>query len=148
MGFSRQEYWSGLPCPPPGDLPNPGIKPTSPVALALEGGFFATEPWGKPIHLAGRVTISAFYQFKRYLLIKYFVSVKWGLTKWIWHRHFSQAVHIKRERQTSEYLIITQHKSMLKSRSSCWKERGRVIHLQFIEKFHFQNQDSLPVKHM
>ena len=33
MGFSRQEYWSGLPCPPPGDLPNPGIKPASPVAL-------------------------------------------------------------------------------------------------------------------
>ena len=31
MGFSRQEYWSGLPFPPPGDLPNPGIKPASPV---------------------------------------------------------------------------------------------------------------------
>ena len=31
MGFSRQEYWSGLPCPPPGDLPDPGIKPTSPA---------------------------------------------------------------------------------------------------------------------
>ena len=31
MGFSRQEYWSGLPCPPPGDLPNPGIKPVSPA---------------------------------------------------------------------------------------------------------------------
>ena len=29
MGFSQQEYWSGLPCPPPGDLPNPGIKPAS-----------------------------------------------------------------------------------------------------------------------
>ena len=38
-GFSRQEYWSGLPCPPPGDLPNPGIKPTSP---ALAGGFLTT----------------------------------------------------------------------------------------------------------
>ena len=33
MGFSRQEYWGGLPCPPPGDLPNPGIKPRS---LALQ----------------------------------------------------------------------------------------------------------------
>ena len=39
MGFSRQEYWSGLPCPPPGDLPNPGIEPVSP---ALAGGFFTT----------------------------------------------------------------------------------------------------------
>jgi len=35
MGFSRQEYWSGLLCPPPGDLPDPGIEPTSPASLAL-----------------------------------------------------------------------------------------------------------------
>ena len=36
MGFSRQEHWSGLPCPPPGDLPNQGIKPMSPAAPALQ----------------------------------------------------------------------------------------------------------------
>ena len=42
MGFSRQEYWSGLPCPPPGDLPDPGIKPTSLMSPALAGGFFIT----------------------------------------------------------------------------------------------------------
>ena len=42
MGFSRQEYWSGLPCPPPGDLPNPGIEPTSLTSPALAGGFFTT----------------------------------------------------------------------------------------------------------
>ena len=35
MGFSRQEYWNGLSCPPPGDLPDPGIEATSPVSLAL-----------------------------------------------------------------------------------------------------------------
>ena len=35
MGFYRQEYWSGLPCPPPGDLPDPGIKPSSPASPAL-----------------------------------------------------------------------------------------------------------------
>ena len=35
MGFSRQEYWSGVPCPPPGDLPDPGIKPTSLASPAL-----------------------------------------------------------------------------------------------------------------
>ena len=45
MGFSRQEYMSGLPFPPPGDLPDPGIEPTSPT---LAGGFFTTEPPGKP----------------------------------------------------------------------------------------------------
>ena len=42
MGFSWQEYWSGLPCPPPRDLPNPGIEPTPPVSAALAGGFFTT----------------------------------------------------------------------------------------------------------
>ena len=39
MGFPRQEYWSGLPFPSPGDLPNPGIEPGSPAALALTGGL-------------------------------------------------------------------------------------------------------------
>ena len=43
MKFCKQEYWSGLPCPPPGDLPNPRIEPMSP---ALAGGFFTTEPPG------------------------------------------------------------------------------------------------------
>ena len=38
MRFPRQEYWSGLPCPPPGELPNPGIEPTFPAASALQMG--------------------------------------------------------------------------------------------------------------
>ena len=48
LGFSRQEYWNGLPFSPPGDPPNPGVKPVSPVTLALAGGFFTTIPPGKP----------------------------------------------------------------------------------------------------
>ena len=44
MGFSRQEYWSGLPFPSPGDLPNPGIKPRSP---ALQADTLPSEPPGK-----------------------------------------------------------------------------------------------------
>ena len=48
MGFSRQEYWSRLPCPPPGDLPHPGTEPMSPSSLALGGGFFTLGPLGKP----------------------------------------------------------------------------------------------------
>ena len=44
MGFPRQEYWSGLPFPSPGDLPDSGVKPTSP---ALAGGFLTAEPPGK-----------------------------------------------------------------------------------------------------
>ena len=48
-GFSRQEYWNGLPCPPPGDLPSPGIEPTSLTSPALAGGFFTTSTtWEAP----------------------------------------------------------------------------------------------------
>ena len=48
MGFSRQEYWSGLPCPPPGDLPDPGID-LSLMSVALAGGFFTTSAtWEAP----------------------------------------------------------------------------------------------------
>ena len=52
MGFSRQEYWSGLPCSPSGDFPNPGIEPTFLVSVspALAGRFFITSAfWGVPI---------------------------------------------------------------------------------------------------
>ena len=50
MGFSRQEYWSGLPSPPPGDLPDPGIEPTSLMYPALAGRFFtANATWQAPL---------------------------------------------------------------------------------------------------
>ena len=55
MGFSRQEYWSGLPFPSPGDLPNPGVKVRSP---GLQADSLLPEPPGKPQHL-------------QYLLCKY-----------------------------------------------------------------------------
>ena len=45
MGFSRQEYWSGLPFPSPGDLPNPGLEPESP---AFQADALTSEPPGKP----------------------------------------------------------------------------------------------------
>ena len=48
MGFSRQEYWSGLPFPSPGDLPDPGIEPRSPT---LEADTLTSEPPGKPLLL-------------------------------------------------------------------------------------------------
>ena len=49
FGFSRQEYWSGLPCPPPRDLPNPGIKPTSLTSPAWQAGSLPLVPSGKPL---------------------------------------------------------------------------------------------------
>ena len=46
MGFSRQEYWSGLPCPPPGDLPNPGIEPRSPTCRQI---LYYLSHQGRPV---------------------------------------------------------------------------------------------------
>ena len=54
MGFPRQEYWSGLPCPPPGDLTKPGIEHIFP---ALADGFFTAEPSGKQPIKASRADI-------------------------------------------------------------------------------------------
>ena len=48
MGFFRQEYWSGLPCPPPGDLPDPGIQPGSSQSPALQVGSLSLASPGKP----------------------------------------------------------------------------------------------------
>ena len=49
VGCSRQAYWRGLPFSSPGNLPDPGIKPASLTSTALAGGFFTTEPPGKPV---------------------------------------------------------------------------------------------------
>ena len=54
MGFSRQEYWSGLPCPPPGDLPNPGINPR---ARARQADSLSSEPPGKAKYFSNWIFI-------------------------------------------------------------------------------------------
>ena len=57
MGFSRQEYWSGLPRPPPGHLPSPGIQPASLTSPVRTGGFLPLKPPGKDLlslHWVGR----------------------------------------------------------------------------------------------
>ena len=50
MGFSRQENWNGLPCPPQRDLPKPGIEPTSPASPALQVDYLPTESLGKCLY--------------------------------------------------------------------------------------------------
>ena len=52
LKFSRQEYWNGLPFTTPGDLPHPGIEPVSLASSSLAGGFFTTEPHGKPLEVS------------------------------------------------------------------------------------------------
>ena len=49
MGLFRKEYWSGLPFPPPGDLPNPGTDPASPASLAMQAYSLHAKPSGKPL---------------------------------------------------------------------------------------------------
>ena len=59
MGCSREEYWSELPCPPPGDLPDPGIKPASLRSPALAGRFFTTSTkWEAPLGFESTVNES------------------------------------------------------------------------------------------
>ena len=59
MEFSKQEYWSGLPFPTPGDLPNPGIEPASLASPLLAGGFFTNESPGKLYRANSKVQIPA-----------------------------------------------------------------------------------------
>jgi len=71
MGFSRQEYWSGLPCPPPGDLPNPRVKPRSP---ALQADSLSDEPPGKPSFLH---SVSEFICWHSSLFDRTHTSLQW-----------------------------------------------------------------------
>ena len=83
MGFSQQEYWSGLPFPSPGDLPDPGIKPVSPLSSALAGGFFTLNHQGSP-PLGQRVLrINSHVHIT--LLIVMLVHAKWGTNCCQWH---------------------------------------------------------------
>ena len=61
MGFSRQEYWSGLPCPPPGDLPNPGIKPASPATSVSQVGSLPLSHQGSPNNCIPSPQFNSYY---------------------------------------------------------------------------------------
>ena len=67
MGFSRQEHWVGLQCPPPGDLPKPGIEPVSPASA---GGFFTTEPPWKPRVTTDEAKLIYYYELKSIVYIR------------------------------------------------------------------------------
>ena len=79
MRFSRHEYWSGLPCPPPGHLPDPGIEPMSLTSPALAGGFFTTSTtWEAPF--------TCFYYFMCKSICMYMYKVikaRWCFYCWM-----------------------------------------------------------------
>ena len=60
MGFSRQEHWSGLPCPPAGNLPDPGLEPESPASPGFQADSLSTESPGKPHSKNGKMQKSRF----------------------------------------------------------------------------------------
>ena len=67
LGCSSQEYWSGLPFPPPGDLPNPGIEHLSPMCPALAGRFFTMSHLGSPSRLVvGDLTVDIIWKQERH----------------------------------------------------------------------------------
>ena len=68
MGFSRQEYLNGLPCPPPGDLPDPGIKPMSPVAPAVQADLLPLSHQGSPLNSIN--TWKSMFTATLYLMLK------------------------------------------------------------------------------
>ena len=70
LGFSRQEYWSGLPSPPSGDLPKPGIEPMSLTSPALAGGL---SPPGKPTIIIA--TQKSFFFIQKYILSTFFLGI-------------------------------------------------------------------------
>ena len=72
MEFPRQEYWSGLPLPTPGDLPDPRMEPTSLVSPALAGKFFSTAPCGKPSWVWIRIKPGSAYSSDYYLLTLFY----------------------------------------------------------------------------
>ena len=82
MGFPRQEYWSGLPFPPAGDLPDPGIKPKSPASPALLAGrSFTTEAPGKP---GWSASISHFLMRKFFSVTKFRAIDSWKIFGRVW----------------------------------------------------------------
>ena len=83
MGFSRQEYWSGLTFPSPGDLPDPGIEPTSP---ALQADTLTSEPPGKPMirHLLKWNYVQSFVSFVSVFVLEELIHrIHWILNCYI-----------------------------------------------------------------
>ena len=105
IGFSRQEYGSGLPFPSPGDLPNPGIEPAS---SALAGRFFTTEPPGKSlsgllqqphtgVSISNFCPIQFFGQLNLHVCAQSFSHVQLFVTPWTLSRQVPPSVGFSRQ---------------------------------------------------
>ena len=115
IGFSRQQYWSGLSSPSPGDLPNPKIEPVSP---ALAGGLFTTEPSGKTKFVAATIKIQIqslttfSYHFLFILCVRSFIPC-WNRTTLI------------------KISLFTNHRNLTQTRAKKW---GYIFHISGTSK--------------
>ena len=154
MGFSRQVYWSELPCPPPGDLPNPGIKPLSLKSPALAGRFLTTSAtWEAQMsHMPAPKSITV-RTLQTGVDVQNVPGVSWG-----WCRHLNQmktlptggsqwwlvapSRHYSSHRQYRKVSVLGWH---CQSRKTLCRERGREMLLGFLLAFQFLRLSSIPV---
>ena len=106
MGYSRQEKWSGLPFPSPGDLPDPGVKLMS---LALAGEFFATETPGKPRKTIGISNFTSWYTSEK---------IKSRILKRYLHVHIENSIISNGQ----------EGEATQKSMKDKWISQGRVVY--------------------
>ena len=88
MGFSRQEYWSRLSCPPPGDIPDPGMETPS-LASLIAGRFFSAEPPGKPTWFYRSTTT----QEEAFSNLWSLPEMSWS-NELAWHNHWAQYFYL------------------------------------------------------
>ena len=114
-GFPKQEYWSGLPYPPPGDLPDPGIEPASLTSPALAGGFFTTSaPWETLILVLVNSHLSRQSQFKCHHLPEIFLDCQPAINSC-----FLFAQHLCKMAITIAMLLLVKYLSPLPDSSVC-----------------------------
>ena len=114
MGFSRQEYWSRLPCSFPGDLPDPGIEPLSPMAPELQVDSLPLSHWGSP--RLSKSYIDSFFTFHLYMLIDLFFSFwrlktfEFGipvvLSQCLWNQNQPKQKQVKTQRKSLYHLRV------------------------------------------
>ena len=129
MGFSKQQYWSGLPCPPPGNLPDPGIEPIFLMSPALAGGFFTLVPPGKPrwecVHRSN-ANIAPFYT-RDLIIFRFWDEYSYFKTPFL----FCCAMLIERKRNLFEDQIIFQYTKYFTSLLKIFTWYWEVLHFFF-----------------